>query len=106
MEETVLSAHAADATRITVVLRLIVVVEEVADEASVLAEADATLLAVRLHLLTSVAFRADQLLQLLAVERVALRVIVAESATVDLPAARALNDERSEERIFRNNSYA
>lgn len=50
MEEAILAADPANAARITVVLGLIVVVEEIAYKASVLPEADAALLAVDLDL--------------------------------------------------------
>lgn len=101
MEEAILAADPANAARITVVLGLIVVVEEIAYKASVLPEADAALLAVDLdlklkcymrndprrstNLLASLALRADQLLELFPVERVALGVIVTEATAVDLP---------------------
>lgn len=76
------------------VLALVVVVEEIADQARILAEARSALLAVRLHLLTRVALRTDQLLQLLPVERVRFRVVVTEATAVNLPAARTLKKEQ------------
>lgn len=90
MEEAVLSTDPADSTRFTMILRLIVVVEQIADQASVLPEPHSAFLAVDLHLLSGLAFRTDELLQLFPVERVRLRVIMTEATAVDLPTARAL----------------
>lgn len=90
MKKAVLSTDPTDSTRFTVILRFIVVVEQITDQTSVFAKSDSALLAVYLHLLSSLAFRADELLQLLPVERVRFRVIVTEATAVDLPTARAL----------------
>lgn len=95
MKEAILSSDPANTTRLTVVLVLIVVVEEIADEARILPEPGAALLAVHLDLLASVAFGANQLHELLSVECVRLGVIVTEAARINLPATRALvGDER------------
>jgi hypothetical protein len=94
VKESVAAANSANSAGITMILVFrVVVVEEVAGEASVLSEANATLFAIRLHLLTSVAFCADQLLELFPVERVRLSIVVAEATGVDFSAAWALKWE-------------
>lgn len=86
MEKAVLTAYATYTARLAMILRLIIVIEQIADEACIFSEADSAFLAIYLDLLACVAFRTDQLLQLLSVERVRLGVIVTETATVNLPA--------------------
>ena len=72
MEEPIFATNAADTARVTVILRFIIVVEEIANKACVLSETNAALLAICLDFLTSVTFGTDKLLQLLSIKRVAL----------------------------------
>lgn len=79
VEEPVSPSYAADPAKITVVLGFVFVVKEIADEARIFAEADAALLAVDLNLLAGITLGANNLFQLLPVERVCLGVVVTES---------------------------
>lgn len=99
MEEAILAAYATYSARITMVLAFIVVIEQIADETCILSEANAALFAIDLHLLTSLALRTDQLLQLLPVERVTFRIVMAETAAVDFPTARTLNGGQDKRKV-------
>lgn len=94
MKEAILAPDPANSARLAVVLVLVVVIEEIADEACVFAESRSALFTIRLHLLARVTLRADQLHELLSVECVRLGVIVTEATRVDLPAARALEETK------------
>lgn len=103
MKEAVLASDPANSARLAVVLVLVVVIEEIADQASIFPESRAALFTIYLHFLASVALRADQLHELLSVECVRLGVIVTEATRVDLPTARAL--EETKEFFFGNKSF-
>lgn len=94
MKEAVFASDPANAARLAVVLVLVVVIEEIADEASIFAESRAALFTICLHLLARVTLGADQLHELLSVECVRLGVIVTEATRVDLPTARALEETK------------
>jgi hypothetical protein len=80
VKEAIAATYATNPAVLTMILVLcVIVVEEIAGEASVLSKSNSTLLAIRLHLLTSVAFRADELFELFPVECVRLCVIVTEA---------------------------
>lgn len=95
VKESILAADATNAARIAMVLGFVIVIEQIADEASVLAEANAALFAIGLNLLTRLTLGADQLFQLLAIECVRLRVVMTEAAGVNLSATRALKWNKS-----------
>lgn len=90
VEESIFPSNSTDSARVAVILFLVIIVEEVADEASVITEANATFFTVGLDFLTCVALCTDELFQLLSVERVRFCVVVTESTAEYLSAAWAL----------------
>ena len=88
MKETVAATNPTDSAVITVVLVFrVVVIEQIAGKASVFTEAYSALLAIRLDFLTRFTFCADQLFQLLSIECVRLRIVVAKTTGINLPTA-------------------
>jgi hypothetical protein len=92
MEKSIFPTHTTNSTRITVILTLIVIVEEIADQAGVSAEANATFFAIHLHSLSRITFSAYQLRNCLTIERMILDFIVTVPTNVDFTAAWTLNN--------------
>lgn len=88
VEEARSAADAANSAPVAVVLRAVLVVEQVAHQTGVLAEPDAALFALRLDALPGVALGADQLRDRLPVEEVRFVLVVAVPAHVELVTAR------------------
>lgn len=90
MKEAILASDTADTTGLTVILILVIVIEEITDETCILPEPSPALLTIDLDLLPSVALGADQLNELFSVECMRLCVIMTEAARINLPATWAL----------------
>lgn len=90
VEESVATTDPAYAATVAMVLILILVVEEIALEARVLAEPTVAILTRGLHRLTGVAEDAYQLRHFLPVHHVRLLLVVAKPACVHLVATRSL----------------
>lgn len=103
VKESVASADPAYTAAVAVILILVVVVEEIALEASVLAETAVTVLASRLDRLTRVAQDAYQLRHFLSVDRVGLLLVVTETTGVHLVATGGLQSIKSNEINVNNN---
>lgn len=88
VEEARPTADSANSATFAVVLRAVLVVEQVAHQTGVLAEPDTAFLALRLDPLPGVALGADQLRDRLPVEEVRLVLVVAVPAHVELVTAR------------------
>lgn len=93
VEEARPAADSANSAPITVVLRAVLVVEQVAHQTGVLAEPDAALFALRLDALPGVALGADQLRHGLPIEEVRFVLVVTVPAHVELVTARCLKGE-------------
>ena len=95
MEETILSTDSTYSTQVTMVLRLVIIVKEITNQACVFPESDATLLTIGLDLLSRFTFCTNKLLQLFSVKCMRLSVIVTKSTTVDFPTAWTLKSRKN-----------
>lgn len=88
VEEARPAADTANSAPLTVILRAVLVVEQIAHQTGVLAEPDAALFALGLDALPGVALGADQLRDRLPVEEMCLIFVVTVPAHVELVTAR------------------
>lgn len=95
MEIFVSASESADAATLTVVLFLVLVVEKIALEASVISKFNTAFFAVFLNRLTSVADHTKQFLDFLSFDIVVLGIVVAEAAGVSFIATRGLQENNN-----------
>lgn len=95
VKEPFSSAHSTYATMFAMVLHLsVVVVKQITLQANIFSETNFAIFAIRLDLLSSVAFRADQLYKLLPIEGVRLSIVVTETTWINFSATWTLKRER------------
>jgi chromate transport protein ChrA len=87
MEEPILASNTANSARVAMILALVIIIKEIADQAGVSSESYPAVLAVCLHLLSCFALCTNELSHIFPIERMIFLVVMTIAAHINFSAA-------------------